>query len=90
MRSESGSGRREDHAVKIVHGKMFRIHFCVEGECFNKTDICPAQFKDKGKHEFWFCSRDKGHQGPHIACSVDTHNHVAWGDKASFQGVGLK
>lgn len=46
------------------------------GECQDGTkDMCGVRSNGEDK---WFCSRNKGHEGKHIACSTSAHNCYIW------------
>ena len=52
--------------------------------CAKDTDLwCTAQSPPFGRHTLT-CTREKGHRGPHVACSSAEHGAGCWDDWGRF------
>lgn len=52
--------------------------FCVCADVFNKEDSCDSQCADPEGQFIYDCTREKGHEGPHIACGITVHQGAKW------------
>ena len=47
-------------------------------ECEDLRSVCAGVFRDDVFEEPWGCTRGRGHDGPHVACSTDGHDLAVW------------
>jgi hypothetical protein len=55
--------------------------YCEEWDAAT-NDNCP------GKLGKMFCTRERGHEGPHVACGVENHEYAIWKERVDESTSG--
>lgn len=60
-----------DVAEDVAATRSHECPFCASGE---EPNYCEAE----SAPDKFLCTREKGHDGPHVACGVSEHEIITW------------
>lgn len=51
--------------------------------CQHDGEMCDSEWTPEGDNLPWVCTREDGHDGPHVACGVREHEMAEWTEEAA-------
>ena len=61
-----------------MHDDRQPCEFCDPAAMLSGAEDCDGKLMSAGG--WWFCTRPKGHSGPHVACGAVMHDFRRWND----------